>query len=88
MTLFNFEYLPYEPKSYVKPIGINIIDLRAVIVGLRIVWELRHKMPRHRKQENRQFLKHQIEYLRGVKNEYPFEYAQAYELSFLEAPKE
>lgn len=83
MTLFDFEYIPYEQKHYVRPTGINIIDLRAIIIGLRIVWDLRHKTPRARKQENRQFLRHQIEYLRGVKNEYPFEYAQAYELSLL-----
>lgn len=56
MTLFDFEYLPYETKSYVKSIEINIIDTRLILIGLRIVWKLRHKIPRHRRLENRQFL--------------------------------
>lgn len=87
MNLFDFEYIPYKPKSYVKPIGVNIISLRAEIIGLRIVWELRHKIPRERKREKRVFLKDRIAYLKGVKFEYPFEYAQAHELSYLQAAK-
>lgn len=85
MTLFDFEYIPYESKSYVKPAGISVVNLRTEIIGFKIVWELRHKIPRERKRENRDFLKKRIEYLKEVKFEYPFAYKEAHELSYLQA---
>lgn len=83
MTLFDFEYIPYEAKNYVRSAGTNIVNLRAKIVGFRIVWKLRHKIPRERKRENREFLKKRIAYLKEVKFRHPLTLAQAHELSSL-----
>lgn len=74
MHLFDFEY--GKPKK-----NINIIDLRAKIMGLRIVWKRRNEIPAASAYENRTFIRRRGKHLRKIKNEYPLEYQRAHELS-------
>lgn len=83
MTLFDFEYIPYEAKSYVKLTGVNIIDLRAELIGFDILWDLRHKSKCiDKKRETREFLQNRIAYFKRIKREYPFEYGSAQQLAY------
>lgn len=74
MNLFDFEN-GKQKKS------INVIDLRARILGLRIVWKRRNEIPAASAYENRAFIRARAKFLRGIKSEYPLEYQRAHELS-------
>lgn len=59
---------------------MNIIDLRAKIMGLRIAWRMRYKTERDRKQRQKDFLKERIRGLKHIKREYRSEYDKALRL--------
>ncbi|MDE7235095.1 MAG: hypothetical protein K2N45_00510 [Helicobacter japonicus] len=78
-----FEYAESQASEVY---GVNVVDIRAIIVGFRIVWKRRNTVEGYpRKRENREFLKNHAEYLRSVKTKNSMAYERALLLSLREA---
>lgn len=77
MNLFDFEY----PESELsKRVAISVVDLRAEIVGFRIVWNLR-KGTLSMAIERKRFLRNRLEHFKQIKRKYPYEYQVAHEMA-------
>ena len=71
-----FDFVEYENDK-----EVNVVDMRAIIIGFRIVWGLRHDTPKNRKKEQLEWLKNHIKYMKNAKRAQPQQYENARRLS-------
>ena len=62
----------------------NVIDLRAIIIGFRIIWDMRHRGSWVARKEKRDYLKESIEYLKAIKQDYGEVYERALTIPYRE----